>query len=215
MTTWIGTNQAGWDNQSIGFHSVNGCTGLALSTPHWVAGWHIGGGAGGDYAGSGQTKAGFQAATFLNYIQAIHPNPWPAAGMPAGTVQLIVVYQILDGWATVLQEFATAIGYAGPARGFDVSGKTGTDSCDFKISHVNGDCTVQYKRTRKMDHVPQDDAQRGASVVRTLGSTGLGRPFQIMALTNNESHTADVKPTFFNGGNMHFVASRSYSTINV
>ena len=46
MTTWIGTNQAGWDNQSIGFHSVNGCTGVVLSTPHWVAGWHIGGGAG-------------------------------------------------------------------------------------------------------------------------------------------------------------------------
>jgi len=215
MTTWIGTNQAGWDNQSIGFHSVNGCTGLALSTPHWVAGWHIGGGAGGNYAYSGQTKAGFQAATFRNYIQAINPNPWPAAGMPAGTVQLIVVYQQLADWATVLQEFATAIGYTGPARGFDVSGKTGADSVDFQISHVNGDCTVQYKRTSKMNHVTQTNAQRLASVVRTLGTANIGQPFQITPLTNNESASAAVKPTCFNGGEMHFVASKCYSTINV
>ena len=215
MTTWIGTNQAGWDNQSIGFHSVNGCTGLVLSTPHWVAGWHIGGGAGGDYANSGQTKAGFQAATFLNYIQAINPNAWPAAGMPAGTVQLLVVYQTLAEWATVLQEFAAVIGYTGPARGFDVSGKTGTDSCDFLISHLSGDCSVQYKRTSKMDHVTQTDLERQNTVVKTLGSTGLGRPFQIMALANNESASASVKPTFFNGGNMHFVASKSFSLINV
>lgn len=215
MTTWIGTNQAGWDTQDIGFHSVNGCTGLALSTPHWVAGWHIGGGAGGNYAYSGQTKAGFQAATFLTYIQAINPNPWPAAGMPAGTVQLIVVYQHLPDWATVLQEFATAIGYTGPARGFDVSGKTGTDSVDFLISHINGDCTVQYKRTSKMNHVQQSNAQRLASVVRTLGAASLGQPFQIIPLTNNESASAAVKPTCFNGSEMHFVASKSYSTINV
>jgi len=215
MTTWIGTNQAGWDNQSIGFHSVNGCTGIVLSTPQWVAGWHIGGGAGGNYAYSGQTKAGFQAATFLTYIQGINPNPWPAAGMPAGTVQLLVVYQVLDDWQTVLQEFATGIGYTGQARGFDVSGKTGTDPCDFLISHVNGVCSVQYKRTSKMDHVTQSPLARQNSVVRTLGSTGIGQPFQIVPLTNNESASAAVKPTFLNGGNMHFVASRSFSSINV
>jgi len=215
MTTWIGTNQAGWDTQSIGFHSVNGCTGLVLSTPHWVAGWHIGGGAGGDYAYSGQTKAGFQATTFLNYIQAIHPNPWPASGMPAGTVELLVVYQVLDDWKTVLQQFATGIGYTGAARSFDVSGKTGTDSCDFLISHINGHCTVRYKRTSKMDHITQTDAERLNSVVKTLGSTGMGKPFQIMALTNNESASATVKPTLPNGGHMHFVPSKSFASINV
>jgi hypothetical protein len=215
MTTWIGTNQAGWDNQSIGFHSVNGCTGVVLSTPQWVAGWHIGGGAGGDYAYSGQTKAGFQAATFLNYIRGINPNPWPAAGMPGGTVQLLVVYQVLDDWKTVLQEFAAGIGYAGQARGFDVSGKTGTDPCDFLISHINGHCSVQYKRTSKMNHVPQTDAARQNSVVKTLGSTGIGKPFQIIPLTNNESSSATVKSTVLNRGNMHFVASKSFASINV
>lgn len=215
MTTWIGTNQAGWDTQAIGFHSVNGCTGLVVSTPHWVAGWHIGGGAGGDYAYSGLTKAGFQAAVFLNYMQNINPNPWPANGMPAGTVQLLVVYQVLDDWQTVLREFAGGINYNGAARGFNVSGKTGTDSCDFLISHVNGVCNVQYKRTRKMDHVQQTDGERQNSVVRTLGSTGMGKPFQIIPLTNNESASASVKSTFWNGGNMHFVPSKSYSSINV
>ena len=215
MTTWIGTNQAGWDNQSIGFHSVNGCTGLVVSTPQWIAGWHIGGGAGGDYAYSGHTKAGFQAATFLTYLQAINPNPWPAAGMPAGTVQLLVVYQVLDDWRTVLQEFAAGIHYTGPARAFDVSGKTGTDSCDFLISHVNGQCSVQYKRTSKMVHVQQTDGERQNSVVKTLGSTGMGKPFQINALTNNESASATVKATFFNRGNMHFVPSKSFASINV
>jgi hypothetical protein len=215
MTTWIGTNQAGWDAHDIGFHSVNGCTGLVVSTPQWVAGWHIGGGAGGDYAGSGLTKAGAQAATFLQYLQGIHPHPWPNAGKPAGKVQLIVVYQQLDDWKTVLREFAAGIHYTGKARGFNVFSKTGNDSCDFLVTHHNGECSVQYKRTAKMNHVQQDNIQRGNSVVRTLRAQNFGQPFQIVPLTNNESASAAVAYTNSNKGSMHHVSGMSYSSINV
>lgn len=214
MTAWIGTNQVGWDTQSIGFHSVNGCTALVVSTDDWVAGWHVGGGAGGDYMMSGQSKTGFQGAAFLTYLKQINPNPWPAVGLPGGNVSVWNLHLGQGDWATTLQDFANLLGYHGPANGLDLRPKVGTDSCDFVVTKVGNDCQIEYKRTAKMVHVTQTDAQRGLSVVKTIRGNP-SDPVRTQDLVNNESASATIDGTFWNKGQMHIAATKLFVAINV
>lgn len=214
MTTWIGTNQTGWDTQSIGFHSINGCTALIVSTQHWVAGWHVGGGAAGDYMGSGQGKATFQGAAFLAYVRAINPNPWPAVGLPAGTVQIWNVHSGHNDWKDELRLFAAVLGYTGQARGLDLESKVGVDSVDVIVTKNGAHCEIEYKRTSKMTHAKQSDLQRTNSVVQTVRGT-LADPVRTQALFNNESDSAAVVTTKSNKGHMHRAGWVQFSSINV
>lgn len=214
MTTWIGTNQTGWDTQSIGFHSINGCTALVVCTQHWVAGWHVGGGAGGDYGGSGQGKAAFQGSAFLAYLKLINPNPWPAAGLPGGTVRIWNVHSGQDDWKQVLRDFATTLGYQGEARGLDLKSQVGVDSVDVVVTRNGSNCEIEYKRTSKMTHVKQTDHQRATSVVRTVrGSPDDAVRTQL--LLNNESDSAAVVTTKSNKGLMHRAGWLQFSSVNV
>lgn len=214
MTTWIGTNQVGWDALSIGFHSISGCTGLVVRTDHWVAGWHVGGGAGGDYQLSGQSKTAFQGAAFLGYIRQINPHPWPNAGLPGGTVELRSIHLGQQDWATALQDFANLLGYHGPALGLNLYPKVGYDSCDVVITRVGGSCQIDYKRTAKMDHVKQSDQLLGLSVVKTIRGTP-SDPVRTQALINKESDSAAVKTTFWNNGQMHRAATKLFDQVAV
>ena len=214
MTNWIGTNQVGWDPNSIGFHSVNGCTGLVVCTDHWVAGWHVGGGAGGNYLLSGLSKTSFQGAAFLTYIQQINPNPWPIGALPAGNVSLWNIHLGQTDWSTTLQDFATLLGYHGQAHGRDLSPKVGTDSCDMMITRTVGPCQINYKRTSKMNHVKQTDQQRDLSVVKTIRGSP-SDPVRTQDLWNNESASASVKSTFSNNGQMHIAATKMFVQTNV
>jgi hypothetical protein len=215
MTTWIGTNQTGWDANSIGFHSIQGCTGLVLRTDHWIAGWHVGGGGGGNYLYSGQTKIAFQGAAFLAYIQAINPHPWPAVGMLGGTVALWNIHNGHGDWKTELADFAAIIGYQGPTHGFDLRSKVGaTESCDVVVTMDGAGCRIEYKRTRKMDHTPQDATQMAASPVMTLFGTPTRAP-GTQPIINAESASAGVVPTSSNRGRMHIAASRSLARHDV
>jgi hypothetical protein len=214
MTTWIGTNQTGWDAQSIGFHSINGCTGLVVSTEHWLAGWHIGGGAAGDYAGSGQGKASFQGSAFLSYLQLINPNPWPAHGLPDGTIQLWNIHSGHTDWRQELQDFAGVLGYHGEARGLDLKSKVGRDSVDVIVTRNGDHCEIEYKRTNKMTHVKQTDLQRANSVVMTVR----GSPNDIVRtqpILNNESDSASVIATKSNKGHLHRAGWLQFKSITV
>lgn len=215
MTTWIGTNQTGWDTQSIGFHSINGCTGLVVSTQHWVAGWHIGGGAAGNYMSSGHGKASFQGAAFLAYLRAINPNPWPAVGLPAGTIQIWNVHMAHTDWKQELRDFAGVLGYTGQARGLDLKSKIGpTDSVDVIVTRNGAHCEIEYKRTNKMTHVQQTDLQRAASVVQTVRGTPT-TAVTTQPLTNNESDSASIVVTTSNKGHMHRAGWLQFSSITV
>jgi len=214
MTTWIGTNQTGWDTQSIGFHSISGCTALVVSTQHWVAGWHIGGGAAGNYAGSGQGKASFQGDAFLTYLRAINPNPWPAVGLPAGAIQIWNVHKGHTDWKQELRDFAAVLGYTGQARGLDLSSKIGLDSVDVIVTRNGAHCEIEYKRTNKMTHVPQSDPQRIASVVKTVRGTP-DDAVRTQPLLNNESNSATIVTTKSNKGHLHRAGALQFSSITV
>ena len=215
MTTWIGTNQCGWDTQSIGFHSLNGCTGMVVNTANWVAGWHIGGGAGGNFMQSGQSKLAVQQAAFLDYLQQINPHPWPANGLPAGKVRLWVIHLGQTDWKATLREFATALGYTGKAQGLNLQPSIGVNTpCDAVITRVGDTCQIDYKRTSKMVHTPQTDPQRNASVVKTVRGSPVDPP-RTQALLNNESHTAGVLVTTENRGSMHRAGFMMLKSLNV
>ncbi|HEY9226376.1 MAG TPA: hypothetical protein VIP11_07020 [Gemmatimonadaceae bacterium] len=214
MTTWIGTNQTGWDTQSIGFHSINGCTGLVVSTQHWVAGWHVGGGAGGDYAGTGQGKAAFQGSAFLDYLKAINPNPWPAVGLPGGTVRIWNIHSGHTDWKDEIRDFAAILGYQGEARGLDLKSKVGIDSVDVVVTRNGSNCEIEYKRTSKMTHVQQNALQRTNSVVRTVRGTP-DDAVRTQPLLNSESDSASVIATKSNKGLMHRAGWLQFSSINV
>lgn len=214
MTTWIGTNQTGWDTQAIGFHSINGCTGLVVSTQHWVSGWHVGGGAGGDYMGTGQGKVAFQGTAFLAYLRLINPNPWPAVGLPAGTVRIWNIHSGHADWRDELRDFAAAIGYQGTARGLDLSSKVGADSVDVIATRNGANCEIEYKRTGKMTHVTQTDLQRTNSVVRTVRGTP-NDLVRTQPLVNKESGSASVVATRSNKGRLHRAGWLQFSSINV
>ncbi len=214
MTTRIGTNQVGWDAMSIGFHSISGCTGMVVRTDQWVAGWHIGGGAGGDYAGSGQSKVAFQGPAFLAYLRQINPNPWPNAGLPNGTVALWNVNLGQGDWDSALQDFADLLGYHGQARGLDLYPKVGYGPCDVVITRTGGGCHIDYKRTSKMTHVKQSDLQRDNSVVKTIR----GNPNDLVRtqdLVNNESASANVQGTLGNLFQMHRAATKLFAQKDV
>ncbi|QDV44836.1 hypothetical protein Enr13x_47070 [Stieleria neptunia] len=203
MTTWIGTNQAGWDGNEIGFHSIQGCTGLVLQTDNWIAGWHVGGGGGGnDYMYTGQSKIAFLGPAFLAYVQAIHPNPWPGAGLMAGTNKLRIIHNGHDAWETEVEDFAGIFGYHGTTKGLNLRSKVGAvDSCDVVITKVRNDCQIRYKRTSKVQHTPQTPAQQLASPVMTIYKNGPLADRQPIA--GPESHSAAVVRTDSNAGQFH------------
>lgn len=213
MTIWIGTNQCGWDNQTIGFHSISGCTGIVVCTDQWVAGWHVGGGAGVQLTGTNQSKAQFLGSAFVDYMrQQINPNPWPAHGVP-NSVKLYSVHVNQPGWQPAIADFAALIGYQGPVRGLELRGKVGTDSVDVVITRIGDACHFEYKRTSKMTHVKLDDDELAGHVVKTVRGGAID-PVRTQDIVNRESRSATVIRTRSNKGQMHRAANTMFASFD-
>jgi len=151
MTQWIETNAMGWDLNSIGFESIQGCTGLVVQTDYWIAGLHFGGASLGNL---GPTTP--KGANFVNFLRAIPGNPWPLAGN-------ITLWNIHNNHADAggeLQEFAILLGCNGrlppvAAFMFNLRKNIGaTDSANVIVNRRPGQQTeVLFKRTSKMGAV--------------------------------------------------------------
>jgi hypothetical protein len=148
------------------------------------------------------------------WVRLINPNPWPAVGLPAGTIKLWNVHSGHADWKDELRDFAALLGYHGEARGLDLKGKVGFDSVDVLVTRNGSHCEIEYKRTSKMTHVKQTKLQRNNSVVMTVR----GSPTDVVrtqALKNKESDSASVDVTKSNKGHMHRAGWLEFSTIKV
>jgi hypothetical protein len=180
MSQWIGTNAMGWDLNSIGFESIQGCTGLVVQTDHWIAGLHFGG------ASQGQlgplTPKG---QNFVNFLRAIPGNPWPPAGIIGGNITLWNIHNSHADPGGELQEFAVLLGCNGglptvQAFRFNLRRNIGgTDSAHVVVNRRPGHQTeVQFKRTSKMGQVagpaPVPGQHQMAINATNIGSTHYG-----------------------------------------
>jgi hypothetical protein len=152
MAQWIATNAMGWDLNSIGFESIQGCTGLVVETDHWIAGLHFGGASQGMLG-----PATAKGVNFMNFLRAIPGNPWPNAGIIAGNIKLWNIHNNHLSAGTELQEFAVLLGCNGglptvEAFMFNLRRNIGaTDSAHVIVNRRPGQqAEVQFKRTSKM-----------------------------------------------------------------
>ena len=155
MTQWIATNAMGWDFNSIGFESIQGCTGLVVQTDNWIAGLHFGGLSRG-MLGPTTTKG----VNFMNFLRAIDPNTWPNAGIIAGNITLWNIHNNHPDAEGELQEFAILLGCNGrlptvQAFKFNLRMNIGMiDSANVIVNRGPGHQTeVLFKRTSKMGPV--------------------------------------------------------------
>ncbi|PWR01224.1 hypothetical protein DKT77_18050 [Meridianimarinicoccus roseus] len=229
MTLWIGTNQVGWDANSIGFHSLNGCTALVLMTDHWLAGWHVGGGSGtGTYPNTTSSKVTHLGTEFLTYIRAIGAHPWPGAGLGvmAGNLKIWIIYNGGGAayWQAEITDFANLLGFHGQGYGFDLLPHVGLGtSCDVIFDKVGNTCQIRYKKTAKMAHVKQTTAQMNGSLLRTVyGSNPISKDSIVRQpatknIVNEESDSAAIIDTgfFANRGQMHTADQNQWVAHNV
>lgn len=146
MAIYLLMNECGFDADTVGFPSLQGCAGVVLQTTTGLFGWHI-------FGAVPTRDLAVMAPQFGSMIDN-HPNKGTPVKLYCARFRR---FRPGNGWREELEAIATGIGYTGKCGGYDIgkdSSLTKDDSAYVEF-HRRGDkrrCDLIYKRSKKMDY---------------------------------------------------------------
>ena len=116
MAIYLNEREVGFDTTTLGFPSVQGCMAIVYVTDTGLFGYH-------NYGGSADDKWADRAQAFAQYVQN-HANAGAGSRLYGVTYVKVRGYTTpgKTSWTGELTAFATALGYNGKIRGYDLSG---------------------------------------------------------------------------------------------
>jgi len=156
MAKYLVEDEVGFDSELIGFPKLGGCMAVVLQTDQGLYGFHI-------TPGNARKSPGF--ALFIQN-NGLHGNPVHLYGSCYWNNRYLHAFGSQKSqWEKEMKEIATAIGYHGPASGFDTSAAmshadkamnrttkthSGSNYVEYRRVAATNKCRIFYKKNIKM-----------------------------------------------------------------
>jgi|GEM_PF-2504688 len=141
---YLNEREVGFDPEAIGFPSISGCLAIVYATGNGLFGFHNAGG------GGEATDTARRAAVFADFVSKHF------LGNADGTRLYGVTYATTiqprynapqkDNWIAELTAYATALGYGGPIRGYDLGTSAMNPSAYVELRKSAAKCEIWIKK---------------------------------------------------------------------
>jgi hypothetical protein len=168
MALYLNERELGFDNTTIGFPSIQGCMAIVYVTPNGLFGFH-------NYGGSAAVAWPARSGAFGQYFNA-HFLRRAGTRLYGATYVAIRGYDApaATNWTAELTAFATALGFAGKIRGYNLSGSPVPPSAyvEFRKSGDKAEIWVkQWADADKTTGPNTDRANHKIAITRAGGVT--------------------------------------------
>jgi outer membrane usher protein FimD/PapC len=149
---YLGEREVGFDPQTIGFPSIDGCHAIVLVTTAGLYGFHNFGGSGvSSFAERSQSFAAFVSTAFVKPGALVH-----LYGICSRSKRGYANADKRQGWRDEMKSFAEALGYKGTISGYDLDkAGFGTDSAYVEYRNASGAISIHCKKWSDMRHEKQ------------------------------------------------------------